>query len=228
MSDTHQTLADQAFDALNAALHNGDLRAGSFFSMPELARKLGYPIAAIREATKLAEARSLLHILPKRGITVMDAGPEVTFNCMDMRAALEKEGAQRILGRGIAFPAAKLRASHETFLKRAQSAGSDATGSEAIQIDLSLHDALSEGLTNPFLRQCYQENRDRIAVIQNSRPFLQERIISAMEEHLEIIAAMETGDLTRVLSGIDYHLAQTLRWWGVSTAPGLPATSPPK
>lgn len=145
-----------------------------------------------------------------------------------MRAALEREGAQRILSHGIAFPAAKLRASHEIFLKRAQATGSDATGSEAIQIDLSLHDALSKGLANPFLRQCYQENRDRIAVIQNSRPFLQERIISAMEEHLEIIAAMETCDLTRVLSGIDYHLAQTLRWWGVSTAPGLPATSTPK
>lgn len=214
MDGVAKPLSDQAFDALIRALRGGDLRASAFFSMPELALRLGFPIAAIREATKLAEARSLLRILPKRGVAIMDAGPEITRQCMDMRATLDKEGARRLLAGEAPCPLAELRASHEALLEYARATDARATVVEAIETDLSLHNALAEGLTNPLLRECYEQNRDRIAVIQNSRPFLQDRIVSAMEEHLEIIAAMEEGNVPRVVAGIDRHLAQTLRWWG--------------
>ncbi|MEN9062527.1 FCD domain-containing protein [Ponticoccus litoralis] len=90
-----------------------------------------------------------------------------------------------------------------------------ATGTLAIGVDLSLHNALSEGLDNPYLQEAYRQNRDRIAVIQQTRPFLMDRITSAMEEHLDIIAAMEARDLRRVEETIDIHLVQTLRWWGM-------------
>lgn len=208
-------LSEQSFEALLAALRGGHLRAGAFFSMPELARQLGYPIAAIREASKLAEARGLLHIMPKRGVTVMDAGAQVTRDCMDMRAALEREGARRIVSGEVAFPLKALRDSHEAMLVQAKQAVPNLTGAAAIEVDLSLHDALAGGLTNPFLRECYQANRDRVAVIQNTRPFLVDRIVSAMEEHLQIIAAIEARDLAQVLGRIDHHLVQTLRWWGI-------------
>lgn len=215
MDDMQKPLADQAFDALLSALRGGVLEAGAFFSMPELSRRLDFPIAAIREATKLAEARALLSIRPKRGITVMDAGPRTTRTCMDMRAALEREGARRILSSGTPFPTDHLRQTHEDLLARARAGDPTATGTIAIGVDLSLHNALSEGLDNPYLREAYQQNRDRIAVIQQTRPFLQDRITSAMEEHLEIIAAMEARDLHRVEETIDIHLVQTLRWWGM-------------
>ncbi|WP_418591993.1 GntR family transcriptional regulator [Ponticoccus sp. (in: a-proteobacteria)] len=215
MDEMQKPLADQAFDALLSALRSGALEAGAFFSMPELSRRLDYPIAAIREATKLAEARALLSIRPKRGITVMDAGPRTTRTCMDMRSALEREGARRILLTEAPFPAEGLRRTHEDLLARARAGDPTATGTLAIGVDLSLHNALSEGLDNPYLQEAYRQNRDRIAVIQQTRPFLMDRITSAMEEHLDIIAAMEARDLRRVEETIDIHLVQTLRWWGM-------------
>ncbi|MDK3075442.1 GntR family transcriptional regulator [Sedimentitalea sp. JM2-8] len=215
MDATSKPLADQAFDGLLTALRGGQLASSGFFSMPELSRQLGYPIAAIREATKLAAARGLLTILPKRGITVMDSGSETARTCMDMRAALEREGARRMIVGGKDFPVESLRETHRDLLEKARAGAPSATGRRAIEIDLSLHNALSDGLDNRYLRQAYAENRDRIAVIQQSRPFLQDRIMSAMEEHLQIIAAMEARDLPGVVKAIDVHLAQTLRWWGV-------------
>lgn len=215
MDVTPKPLSDQAFDALLGALRSGGLASGGFYSMPELSRELNYPIAAIREATKLAMARGLLTILPKRGITVMDAGPETARTCMDMRAALEREGARRIIAADRPFPGDRLRWTHEDLLRKARDHDPSATGNVAIDIDLSLHNALFEGLDNRYLRQAYADNRDRIAVIQQSRPFLQDRIVSAMEEHLQIIAAMEARDLPAVVKAIDVHLAQTLRWWGL-------------
>lgn len=146
----------------------------------------------------------------------MHASPEVTRDCLDMRAAIEREGARRFLFYEMPFPVGSLRASHLAMLERALKKDANTTSAEAIEVDLSLHDALANGLANPFLRKCYDENRDRIAVIQNTRPFLQDRIVSAMGEHLEIIAAMEERDLQRVEAAIDHHLASSLRWRGVS------------
>lgn len=100
-------------------------------------------------------------------------------------------------------------------LDRAQQNMTPLLPPQAITVDLSLHDALAAGLENPLLVQCYAENRNRIAVIQNSRPLLQDRIVPAMQEHLSIIAALQAGDTEKTIAAIDLHLAQTLRWWGL-------------
>ena len=85
----------------------------------------------------------------------------------------------------------------------------------AIATDLSLHDALSTGLDNPLLADVYRVNRDRIAIIQNTRPFLPDRIVSAMEEHLAIIDALARRDAEAAVAAIRLHYQTTLRWWGI-------------
>ena len=85
----------------------------------------------------------------------------------------------------------------------------------AILTDLTLHDALSTGLDNPLAAEAYQVNRDRIAVIQNTRPFLPDRIVPAMREHLAIIDALERRDAEAAVAAIDAHYRMTLRWWGI-------------
>ena len=52
-----QLLADQAQDALWAALRSGQLRAGQFLSMSQLVTLLGLPLSAVREAVKQAVRR---------------------------------------------------------------------------------------------------------------------------------------------------------------------------
>ena len=85
----------------------------------------------------------------------------------------------------------------------------------AILTDLTLHDALSTGLDNPLAAGAYRVNRDRIAVIQNTRPFLPDRIVPAMHEHLAIIDALERRDAEEAVAAIDAHYRTTLRWWGI-------------
>lgn len=207
--------ADQAFDALLAALRHGNLRANEFISMPKLTGMLGFPIAATREAVKRAETQALVSILPKRGIVVMDASPEITRACLDMRALLDKEGACRLIRAGIPLPLNNLRGAHEDMLQQAQSGSGSDLPAQALKTDLSLHDLLASGLDNPFLRTVYDANRNRLSVIQSARAFLVDRIVSAMEEHLAIIAALRAQDTKQVAKAIDHHCHQTMRWWGV-------------
>ena len=207
--------ADQAFQALLTALRHGSLRANEFISMPKLAELITFPLAATREAVKRAETQALVSILPKRGIVVMDASTEVTRACLDMRALLDKEGACRLIRAGTPLPLNNLRGAHEAMLERAQSGGGSDLPAQALKTDLSLHDLLASGLDNPFLRDVYDANRNRLSVVQAARAFLVDRIVSAMEEHLAIIAALRAQDTEQVAKAIDHHYRQTMRWWGV-------------
>jgi DNA-binding GntR family transcriptional regulator len=207
--------ADQAYSRLIALLRSGEVSAGEFVSMPGLVSRLDLPLAATREAVKRAESRGLVSILPKRGVLVMSAGPETTRDCLDLRALLDAEGARRLVGTRADLPLETLRASHLALIEDAERAMTPDLPRRAITTDLSLHDALATGLGNPLARDVYALNRDRIAVIQNTRPFLPDRIVPAMHEHLAIIEALARRDAEAVVAAIDLHYRTTLRWWGI-------------
>jgi len=74
---------------------------------------------------------------------------------------------------------------------------------------------VAAGVGLRLAQRIYDDNRNRVAIIQNQRPFLADRIVSAMEEHLTIITALEQRDAEAAVAAIRQHLAHTLRWWGV-------------
>ncbi|SEL60540.1 DNA-binding transcriptional regulator, GntR family [Roseovarius azorensis] len=208
-------LTERAYQALLSRLRDGRLASGAFLSMPVLVEQLGLPIAAVRDAVKRAEAGGLLSVLPKRGIMIMDAGPETTRDCLELRAMFDCEGTRLLIERGGEIPIAALRQEHERLRDEAQAKLTADLSRRAVRTDLSLHDALATGLGSGLARRLYAENRDRIAVIQNTRPFVPDRIVPAMNEHLAIIAAIEARDTNRAFAEIRNHLRNTLRWWGV-------------
>jgi DNA-binding GntR family transcriptional regulator len=208
-------LAHKAQEALWTALRSGQLREGQFVSMSQLVDLLDCPIAAIRDAVKQGSAQGLLTTLPKRGVQVMEANHNTIRECLDCRMVLDQEGARRRISRGATSGLKALREQHGEMLNAARTAAEKDLPPKAILVDLSLHDYLAGGLGNSLLAAAYAANRMRIAIIQNARPFLQDRIVSAMEEHLAIIDALEGLDCENATGAIRYHCEQTLRWWGV-------------
>jgi len=209
-------LADKAQHALQTALKSGQLRGGQFLSMSQLVDLLDCPIAAIREAVKQACSQGLLVTLPKRGIQVMDVTPESIQGCLDFRMVLDQEGARRRISRGTVGQLPYLSKQHEKMRDTNLAGSATSLSQDAIATDLALHDFLADGLENQQLLAAYDANRTRIAIIQNARPFVQDRIKSAMDEHLAIIKALESSDVAAASQAIKYHFKQTLRWWGVA------------
>ena len=208
-------LNTQAQLSLTEALRRGDLRAGQFLSMPQLVGILGFPLAAVREAVRHAGASGWLDIIPKRGVQVLEARPETIRDTLDARMALDQEGARRRIAAAALDGLPDLRTSHQALLAEAMGQGEPELSSRAIGIDLSLHDYLAEGLGNPILRAAYEANRVRMAIFQRVRPFVQERIKSAMQEHLDIITALERRDAGAAVAAVAYHCERTRHWWGV-------------
>lgn len=217
MSDRQNTelMAGRALDTLLAALEAGSLHGGQFLSMPQLVETLGFPIAAVREAVKQASSFGLVTIIPKRGVKVMETGPDITRDCLDMRVILDQEGARRIIRAGGRIELGAMRDAHLRIRDLAEAKTTDNLTEMAIRTDLSLHDFLATGLANPITEQSYAVNRIRIAIIQNSRPFVRNRILPAMDEHLAIIDALQDRDAERAVHAIGLHFDNTLEWWGV-------------
>ena len=215
-SDDVQLLADKAQRALRHALRTGKLREGQFLSMAQLVTILECPIAAIRDAVKHASSLGILTTFPKRGVQIMEARPETIRECLDFRMVLDQEGARRRISDRKLSGLEELRVQHQQMRASAQTEVERNLPPKAIEIDLSLHDFLAEGLQNTQLFAAYDANRIRISIIQNARPFLPDRIFSAMEEHLAIIDALEKNDIIGATDAIRHHYERTLRWWGVS------------
>jgi DNA-binding GntR family transcriptional regulator len=209
-----EQLNKRARVALAKALSRGELRAGQFASMPQLAETLELPLAAVRDATLFASTLGWLDIIPKRGVQIVEPYGEVIAASLDMRMVLDQEGARRIIR--CAAPPDELqliRSEHERILDALDHA--KGLSAQAIKVDLSLHDFLASGLDNQFLKASYDSNWVRIAIFQQVRPFVQERIRSAMIEHLAIIDAIEHRNEDAATEAIALHCDRTRHWWGV-------------
>ena len=208
-------LTDKAYLALRELLTGGGLRAGQFVSMPDLVKVLELPLAPVREAVKRAESAGLVRVLPKRGVAVMEATPELIRECFHLRTIFDQEGARQIVRDEAAGSLAELRRTHERVLEEARAGITPSLQREAMAVDWAMHSALADALDNDSARDIYARNRDRILVIQHSRPLLPDRIIPAMEEHLAIMDAITDGDGEVAAGKVRDHFRQTLRWWGI-------------
>lgn len=208
-------LADKAFMALRELLTGGELRAGQFVSMPDLVKTIGLPIAPVREAVKRAESAALVRILPKRGVAIMEATPDLVRDCFHLRTILDQEGARELARTRADGHLAELRERHQRVLDEARAGVTPSLQREAMAVDWMMHTTLADALGNDSVREIYSRNRDRIAVMQHSRPLLPDRIVPAMEEHLAILDAIASGDEQRAAGEVRNHFRQTLRWWGI-------------
>lgn len=208
-------LADQAFQAIRTLLLSGDVRAGQMVSISELVELSGYPLAPVREAVKYAETQGLVQILPKRGVLVIEPLPSVIQECFHLRYLMDQEGARTLANQADREHLRELRQAHAEIRDEAGVNVTPVLQRRAREVDRELHRVLEQALNNSLASRIYASNHDRITVLQLSRRFLSERIISAMDEHLDILDSILAGDDTRAMKAIRTHFVCTLRWWGL-------------
>lgn len=211
-------LSERAYGRLKEELLSGRLKASQYVSMQDLVGLLDSPLAPTREAVKRAAGESLLRIVPKRGVYVMDVTPELIRQCFELRSLLDQEGARTLAvstDPAIREELAALEAAHRRVRDEARGGVTAKLQQEAKEVDWRLHQSLVGALGNPLVEEIYERNRERILVMQNTRPLLPDRIVPAMDEHLAILEAIGQGDPEAAARAVREHFRQTLRWWGI-------------
>ena len=206
--------SDQAFERLRALLLDGTLRAGEFVSQQDLVEGLRMPMAPVREAVKRAAADGLVEVLPQRGVRVMEATPRRILDGFGLRLLVDREGARKHARRGLAPGLAELKRRHEAILAECRRGLTEEAIAKSYEVDWALHAALAGAVDNELVADLSERNRERLTILQRTRPMLPDRVVPSLTEHLAILEAIEARDPERADAAVAEHARLTLRWWG--------------
>jgi len=206
--------SDEAFERLRTLLLDGTLRAGEFVSQQDLVVRVRMPMAPVREAVKRAASDGLVEVLPQRGVRVMEATPRRILDGFGLRLLVDREGARKHARRGLTPGLAQLKRAHEAILAECRRGLTEDAIARSYEVDWGLHAALAGAIDNALVADLYARNRERLTVLQRTRPMLPDRVVPSLTEHLAILEAIEARDPERADAAVAEHARQTLRWWG--------------
>ncbi|MFO1282543.1 MAG: GntR family transcriptional regulator [Burkholderiales bacterium] len=206
--------SEEAYLRLKALLVGGTLRAGAFVSQSDLVAKVGLPMSPVREAVKRAAADGLVEVLPQRGVRVVEPDARRILDAFGLRLLVDREGARKLARRGSGPALARLRRAHEAILAQCRRGLTEESIAESYEIDWELHATLAAAIDNELVAELYAKNRERLTILQRTRPMLPDRVLPSLTEHLAILKAIEARDPERADAAVAEHARQTLRWWG--------------
>ena len=197
----------QAYDRFQQQLLAARIRPGQFVSQRELAALTGLPLGAIREVIPRLEAEGLLVTIPQRGLQIANVDVKLVRNAFQLRLILEREAAAQFAATATDAQLDALEAAHRDVVARAARGVTPALLDRAQAVDWGLHDTMIDALGNEIVSAIYRVNSLRIRLIRLDRVTLTaESLAPAMDEHLDLLAALRTRDPQRAIVAIEAHL----------------------
>lgn len=183
-------LRDIVFQTLRKAIITGELEPGERLMETQLGEKLGVSRTPIREAIRKLELEGLVVMVPRKGAQVAQITTKDIKDVLEVRAALE----------ALAARLACQNMDHRDFLRlqliiaEYEYAAKDHDIEVMIEKDVEFHETIFNATDNDKLIQLFgnlreQVHRYRISYIKNS-----EESDKVNEEHLELLAALKSGN----------------------------------
>ena len=197
----------KAYEQVHERLLSGDLKPGQFVTQRELAKLIGVPLGAAREAIQRLEFESLLKVYPQRGVQVAQASARLIRTAYQFRLVLEREAVRHFAGTAAVGDMERLEDATRRIVRRAEQSITPRLQEEAVEIDWRMHDAFIDSLDNEIIAEAYRINAARIRLIRGGGNRLpRPRLVPALKEHLAILAACKTRDEALAVRRIEAHI----------------------
>ncbi|MEV0251192.1 GntR family transcriptional regulator [Nocardia sp. NPDC050712] len=186
-----ELLTDRTYEALKTAILRNQLAPGTALSVPELARQLNVSRTPVREAVQRLIYEGLANHVSRRGAEVSKVDIADLRELYVVREMLEGLAARLATERLDATGLTTLReilAEHERVL------GSGTDHAAHVELDIRFHRTLREIAANPHLTATLEPiaGRSHLALHSLWRSVDAPRF--ALDEHIQIVEAMATGD----------------------------------
>ncbi|APE45194.1 GntR family transcriptional regulator [Sulfitobacter alexandrii] len=188
------------YDSLRRAIIEQALKPGVKLPEDSIGETFGVSRTVVRNALVRLDAEGLVDMQPNRGASVAEPTIEEAYDIFDMRQCLEREVMQRLCAMDPAPIVAKLRA-HLT--EEQATLGNDQTRS--IRLAGEFHILLSELTGSRILARYVNEIVSRCSLIL-ARFAQVHSAECGVEEHAEIIKAIEAGDAEKAMGFMHSHL----------------------
>jgi DNA-binding GntR family transcriptional regulator len=192
---------------LMQSIFTGALTAGDRLVVTKLAGQLGVSATPVREALVELHSIGLVELLPNRGAVCLPFGVRQLREVYHMRRVLEVEATRLACGH---IPKNRLIGLTQTFKALAKAdIGSPQWSSKAIDQDMALHTLIAEHCGNGRIRHELDRYKEMMRVIREVAGNQQDIQVQAVDEHLEIIAALMDGDADAAARAIGRHIDHT-------------------
>jgi DNA-binding GntR family transcriptional regulator len=189
-------------DQLRAAIADGSLREGQQLTEFDLAAGFGISRPTLREALQRLVQEGLLVSVQHRGTFVVEISDQDVVDIYNARRAIESSAALALMGAPQPAILEGLTREYESMTASVRAGAA----SELTAADQRFHEVLVNSLNNPRLQRVTRtflvETRLCLARLEGKYELPQE----AVDEHLAIIHAIESGSAIDVLRAIDVHM----------------------
>jgi len=205
-------LRDHAYSSFTKKLLSRDIQPGQIVSQRELVDITGMPLGAIREMIPRLEADGLIKTVPKRGLQVMSIDLELVRNAFQLRFIIEGEAIAAFCKNASSDEIDRLIQQHQDAREEALHVVTEDILHKAQQTDWAFHDLVIDSLGNSIISDIHRVNAFKIRLIRNSDTrMLPELVVSVMEEHLAILAALKERDQAGAVQAIHAHINSAKR-----------------
>ncbi len=200
--DAYLPLRDVVFQTLRAAILRGELKPGERLMELQLASKLGVSRTPIREAIRMLEQEGLAITIPRKGAEVAKMTEKDMEDVLQIRCVLE-DLAVRV-------SCHKITDSELRELKIAMADFAEKTAQDNVvelaKADVIFHDIIYKAADNPKLLLLLNNLREQMYRYRTE--YLKEIEIHPrlIQEHQEIVEALEKRDEERVAGIVRQHL----------------------
>jgi DNA-binding GntR family transcriptional regulator len=186
---------------------NGTFAGGSMINEGDVSNSVGVSRTPVREAFLRLASEGMLRLFPKRGALVLPVTAHDMRDVMEARLLVEPWAvavAARLPERGELV--GQLAAAIET-LEASRAAG-DAVGYQ--EADRAFHEIIVAASANSLVESFYRTLRDRqLRMGATAITTVQDRPSSILNEHREILEAIQDGDAMRARAIMGDHIANT-------------------
>ncbi len=207
IGETSLELRLKAYEDFRERLMSGELKPGQFLTQRELAKLVGVPISAAREAIQRLELESLLKVYPQRGVQVAPVTGRQLRTAYQFRLVLEREAVRNYVTSVPIDEMTRMEQATQRIIRRAEQSVTPRLQEEAVEIDWRMHDAFIDSMDNEIITEAYRINAARIRLMRGTGNRLSaQRILPALNEHLAVLAACKARDVEGAVSHLEHHI----------------------
>ena len=170
------------------------------------------PLGAIREMIPRLEADGLIRTSPKRGLQVLPIDLDLIRNAFQLRRMIEGEAFAAFCDAASDEDLGRIERSMRRSNARRSTGVTPELLDRAQRMDWAFHDHVVDHMHNRIISDIHRVNAIKIRLIRNADTrMLPELVVSVMEEHMAIVAALLARDKAAAVAAIHAHIDSAKR-----------------
>lgn len=195
-------LHEQVAQRLRQMLVEGQIAPGAKLNERELSVELKVSRTPLREAIKMLAAEGLVELLPNRGAIALELSEADILNTFEVMAGLEGQSGELAAQRITDSELAEIQAMHYEMM----AAYTRRDLSAYYRLNAAIHRAINAAARNPVLTATYNQVNARLQALRFRSNQDDEKWRRAMQEHEQMIAALQAHDPVAMRTVLIAHL----------------------